>query len=69
MAQSYREMGMDTMERLYYERKEERRRAHRARKRRENHKKKMSSIKRLKMEIESAAFEKELKEAACYIMC
>lgn len=63
MALTYREMEMDTMERLYYERKEARGKAYKARKMNGNPKKKSNSHKRLQMEMDSAAFAKEIREA------
>ena len=63
MAQTYREMGMDTMERLYYERKEARGKAYRERKKNVNPRRRSSQHKRMQMEMDSAAFARELKEA------
>ena len=64
MAQAYREMGLDVMERLYYERKEERGKAYRERKMNGIPKRGNSSHKRKQMEIDSAAFAKAMREAA-----
>lgn len=58
MAQTYGEM--DTLEKLYYERKSERERAYRAKK--GYIRKKSKHHKRLQMEIDSA-FAKEVREA------
>lgn len=67
MAQTYRDMGMDTMERLYYERKEERGKAYKARKMNGNPKRRSNPHKRLQMEVDSAAFAKEIRKAV--MMC
>ena len=64
-----RDLGMDTMERLYYERKEARSRAYTA-KQRKFAMKKVEPAKRLQMKHDSATFDRALKQTLCnYNMC
>lgn len=63
MAQrNFRELGMDTMERLYYERKDARQKAYAARQKKLSMRKGVSA-KRHQMEQDSRAFEKAVQEA------
>lgn len=62
MAQrNFRELGMDTMERLYYERKDARQKAYAAKKRKPLMRKGIS-VKRHQIEQDSKAFEKAVQE-------
>lgn len=62
---NFRELGMDTMERLYYERKDARQKAYAAKKRKPPMRKGIS-VKRHQMEQDSRAFEKAVKEVLDY---
>lgn len=66
--QTFREIGMDTMERLYYERKDARQRAYTAKQKKSR--KKGASAKKLQRKHDSDTFDKTLKQTLCnYNMC
>lgn len=63
MAQrNFREIGMDTMERLYYERKDFRKKRYEARKKKISARRGVSA-KRHQMEQDSKAFDRAVREA------
>lgn len=63
--QNFRELGMDTMERLYYERKDFRRKRYEARRKRISTRRGISA-KRHQMEQDSRVFEEAVREALDY---
>lgn len=63
--QNFRELGMDTMERLYYERKDARQKAYVAKKKKSSISKGIS-VKRHQMEQDSRAFERAMRETLGY---
>lgn len=65
---SYREIGMDTMERLYYERQNERKLAYAAKKRKKATIKKGASTKKTRMKHNGDVFDRTL-EQSIYNMC
>ncbi len=63
---NFRELGMDTMERLYYERQDYRKKRYEAGKKKKSVVKRGVSAKRQQMEQDSRAFEKAVREALCH---
>ena len=67
MAQrNFREIGMDTMERLYYERRDFRKKRYEAKKKNKPFTKSRISAKRHQMEQDSRVFEEVVQEALDY---
>lgn len=60
---NFREIGMDTMERLYYERKDFRKKRYEAKKKNKPSTKSRVSAKRHQMEQDSRAFDRAVREA------
>ena len=60
---NFRELGMDTMERLYYERQDYRKKRYEAGKKKKPDNKSSVSARRRQMEQDSMAFEKAVRDA------
>lgn len=65
---NYREIGMDTMERLYYERQNERKLAYAAKKRKKTTTKKAASAEKPRMKYSVDVFDRTPKQSI-YNMC
>ena len=65
--QNFRELGMDTMERLYYERKDFRRKRYEARRKKISTRRGISA-KKHQMEQDSRAFKEAVRETLDYIL-